>query len=254
MRFLDWHGAQTAKLIRAKKKIIALLNEQKQAIIHRAVTRGLDPNAKLKPSGIPWLGDVPEGWEIQRLGRLLDLTAGFAFKSSGFTDADDDIRLFRGHQRVTGKDTIDGDVVVHWPAEDAEVFSGFALRVGDIVVRWPIYFGGGFAGLALLDLLSRDGAFRAEKKPHFDVKAKHVVFLFMNGAPSQIDTFDPKPALDQYDGKALRPQEVTAGRLERPTGRPFDEDRRSRLRNTARAGWKSAASSLTPPSSPTICA
>jgi type I restriction enzyme S subunit len=67
VRFLDWHGAQTGKLIRAKKKIIALLNEQKQAIIHRAVTRGLDPNVRLKPSGIPWLGDVPEGWELKRL-------------------------------------------------------------------------------------------------------------------------------------------------------------------------------------------
>ncbi|MDQ0394972.1 restriction endonuclease subunit S [Labrys monachus] len=70
VRFLDWHGAQTAKLVRAKKKIIALLNEQKQAIIHRAVTRGLDPNAKLKPSGVPWLGDVPEGWEVKRLRNI----------------------------------------------------------------------------------------------------------------------------------------------------------------------------------------
>jgi type I restriction enzyme S subunit len=41
-RFLDWHSGQTAKLIRAKKKIIALLNEQKQAIIYRAATRGLE--------------------------------------------------------------------------------------------------------------------------------------------------------------------------------------------------------------------
>jgi type I restriction enzyme, S subunit len=71
VRFLDWHGAQTAKLIRAKKKIIALLNEQKQAIIHRAVTRGLDPNAKLKPSGLPLLGDIPEGWEVKPLKRWL---------------------------------------------------------------------------------------------------------------------------------------------------------------------------------------
>ncbi len=67
VRFLDWHGGQTAKLIRAKKKIIALLNEQKQGIIHRAVTRGLDPSLRLKPSGIPWLGDVPEGWEVAHL-------------------------------------------------------------------------------------------------------------------------------------------------------------------------------------------
>lgn len=79
VRFLDWHGAQTAKLIRAKKKIIALLNEQKQAIIHRAVTRGLDPNVRLKPSGIPWLGDVPEGWEVVPLKRIASFKSGAGF-------------------------------------------------------------------------------------------------------------------------------------------------------------------------------
>lgn len=67
VRFLDWHGGMTARLIRAKKRLIALLNKQKQAIIHHAVTRGLDPNATLKPSGVDWLGDVPEGWEVKPL-------------------------------------------------------------------------------------------------------------------------------------------------------------------------------------------
>lgn len=67
VRFLDWHGRQTAKLIRAKKKLIALLNEQKQAIIYNTVTRGLDPNVKLKFSGVPWLGDIPDGWKVKRL-------------------------------------------------------------------------------------------------------------------------------------------------------------------------------------------
>lgn len=66
VRFLDWHGAMTGKLIRAKRRLIALLNEQKQSIIHRAVTRGLDTAAKLKPSGVDWLGDVPEHWEVKR--------------------------------------------------------------------------------------------------------------------------------------------------------------------------------------------
>ncbi|MDY0130082.1 MAG: hypothetical protein RBR63_07845, partial [Methanosarcina vacuolata] len=50
--------------IRAKKKLIKLLEEQKQAIIHQAVTRGLDPNVKLKPSEVEWLGDVPEHWAV----------------------------------------------------------------------------------------------------------------------------------------------------------------------------------------------
>jgi len=66
VRFLDWATGRLERAIRAKRKVIALLNEQKQAIIHRAVTRGLDPSVPLKPSGIPWLGDIPQHWEIAR--------------------------------------------------------------------------------------------------------------------------------------------------------------------------------------------
>ena len=66
VKFLDYANGKIERAIRAKRKLIGLLNEQKQAIIHRAVTRGLDPNVKLKPSGIPWLGDVPEHWEVLR--------------------------------------------------------------------------------------------------------------------------------------------------------------------------------------------
>jgi type I restriction enzyme S subunit len=61
------------RLIRAKRRLIALLEEQKEAIIQRAVTRGLDPNVRLKPSGVPWLGDVPEGWELGPLRRWYDV-------------------------------------------------------------------------------------------------------------------------------------------------------------------------------------
>src|SRR5437870_2778708 len=79
---------------------------------------------------------------------------------------------------------------------------------------WQV--GGGFAGLALVDLLSRDGFFAARaaadapdrapyllapKAPHFAAKAKHAVFLFMNGAPSHVDTFDPKSELTRHHGK-----------------------------------------------------
>lgn len=66
VRFLDWANGRLERAIRAKRKVIALLNEQKQAIIHRAVTRGLDPFVPLKPSGIPWLGDIPQHWEVRR--------------------------------------------------------------------------------------------------------------------------------------------------------------------------------------------
>ena len=71
VRFLDHADRRIRRYIRAKQKLITLLEEQKQAIINRAVTRGLDPNVRLKPSGAEWLGDVPEHWEVRRLRYLI---------------------------------------------------------------------------------------------------------------------------------------------------------------------------------------
>lgn len=65
-RFLDHANGKIERAIRTKKKLIALLNEQKQAIIHRAVTRGLNLGVPLKPSGIQWLGDIPKNWDVRR--------------------------------------------------------------------------------------------------------------------------------------------------------------------------------------------
>ena len=67
IRYLDNTDQQIQAYISAKEKLIALLEEQRQAIIHQAVTRGLNPNVRLKPSGVEWLGDVPEHWEIRRM-------------------------------------------------------------------------------------------------------------------------------------------------------------------------------------------
>ena len=76
VRFLDHVDRRIRKYIRAKQKMIGLLEEQKQAIIHRAVTRGLDPDVPLKDSGVEWLGDVPEHWEVRQLGRMGQFTKG----------------------------------------------------------------------------------------------------------------------------------------------------------------------------------
>ena len=77
VRYLDYMDRRIRRYIRAKQKLIALLNEQKQAIIHQAVTRGLDPNVRFKPSGEEWLGEVPEHWEVRQLGRFITLQRGF---------------------------------------------------------------------------------------------------------------------------------------------------------------------------------
>ena len=75
-RFLDYANRRSERTIRAKRKVIALLNEQKQAIIHRAVTRGLDPTVPLKPSGVPWLGEIPQHWELRRFKFLARINSG----------------------------------------------------------------------------------------------------------------------------------------------------------------------------------
>ncbi len=68
--FLDEKTAQIDELIAKKQRQIELLDEQKAIRINHAVTRGLNPNAKLKPSGIEWIGDIPEHWEVKRVKHL----------------------------------------------------------------------------------------------------------------------------------------------------------------------------------------
>ena len=89
VRFLDHANRKIDGFIRAKRKLIGLLNEQKQAIIHHAVTRGLDPNVPLKPSGIPWLGDIPTHWESRKIKSLVS-TYG------GMTPSKDEAEFWKG--------------------------------------------------------------------------------------------------------------------------------------------------------------
>ena len=73
VRYLDHADRGIRRYVDAKERLIALLEEERQAVVTRAVTRGLDPNARLKPSGVPWLGDVPAHWEIRRLRTVAEM-------------------------------------------------------------------------------------------------------------------------------------------------------------------------------------
>jgi len=99
VRFLDHANRRIDQFIRSKKKLIALLNEQKQAIIHRAVTRGLDPGVKLKDSGVPWIGQIPAHWDVRRLK-----TALRGFRNGVFKRSDD---FGAGYPLVNVKDLFD---------------------------------------------------------------------------------------------------------------------------------------------------
>ena len=74
--FLDCETAKIDNLINEQKKLIELLKEKRQAVISTAVTKGLNPHAPMKDSGVEWLGEVPMGWEVIAIKRICDVRDG----------------------------------------------------------------------------------------------------------------------------------------------------------------------------------
>lgn len=84
--FLDYKTAKIDRFIFKKKQLIKLLNEQKAAIINDAVTKGLNPKAKMKSSGIEWLGEIPEHWEVRKLKGICKAYGRIGFRGYKTTD------------------------------------------------------------------------------------------------------------------------------------------------------------------------
>lgn len=76
VKYLAHVDRKIDRFIRSKRRMIELLNEQKQAIIHQAVTKGLDPAAPMKDSGVEWLGEIPAHWELSRLKDISQIERG----------------------------------------------------------------------------------------------------------------------------------------------------------------------------------
>ena len=75
-KFLDRKTGQIDELIRIKERRIELLQERRAALINQAVTKGLDPNVEMKPSGVEWIGEIPVHWEAKRLGYVSTIFKG----------------------------------------------------------------------------------------------------------------------------------------------------------------------------------
>ena len=81
--YLDAATSKIDEAIAQQQKMIDLLNERKQIIINNAVSKGLDPNVKMKPSGIDWIGDIPEHWEIRKARLCIIINNGSDPKLKG---------------------------------------------------------------------------------------------------------------------------------------------------------------------------
>ncbi len=102
--FLDRETAKIDELVREQRRLMELLKEKRQAVISHAVTRGLNPHAPMKPSGVEWLGDVPEHWAVISLKRFCDVRDG-THDTPQFIDTSDVSFPF-----VTSKDLMNGQV------------------------------------------------------------------------------------------------------------------------------------------------
>ena len=127
--FLDQKTGQIDELIRIKERRIELLQEQRTVLINQAVTKGLDPNVEMKPSGVEWIGDIPKPWTMTRLKYLGESIIGLSYKPENVTDDESGTLVLRASNIQNGKPSFLDNVYVN-----AEVDEKLRLKEGDILI------------------------------------------------------------------------------------------------------------------------
>lgn len=130
--FLDRETGKIDALVAEQEKLIALLKEKRQAVISYAVTKGLNPAAPMKDSGIEWLGKVPAHWKVGKCGFYLSILSGFAFPSAGFSHDESDTKLLRGIN--VGVSRLRWDETVYWDRSPNDGLDVYEMQAGDIVI------------------------------------------------------------------------------------------------------------------------
>ena len=110
--FLDQKTAQIDQAIALKQQQIEKLNEYKQIVIQNAVTKGLNPNATMKNSGVDWIGDIPEHWEVKKLKYIAKLKSGDTFNSDDFKSTGYPVFGGNGLRGYTDKFNNSGDYIL----------------------------------------------------------------------------------------------------------------------------------------------
>jgi type I restriction enzyme S subunit len=133
--FLDRETARIDALVEEQHRLIALLKEKRQAVISHAVTKGLDPNAPMKDSGVEWLGEVPAHWQVLSLARVTtakcDGPFGSGLKSEHYTD--EGVRVIRLQNiRASGFDGTDAAFIGESYYRDE--LGGHDVLSGDVLI------------------------------------------------------------------------------------------------------------------------
>jgi type I restriction enzyme S subunit len=128
LNFLDHETAKIDALIAEQQRLIELLQEKRQAVISHAVTKGLNPDAPMKDSGVEWLGEVPEHWEVRRLKNLLTRPLQYGANEAAELDDTDLPRFVRitdidetGRLRDDTFRSLPHDIAAPYLLEDGDV-------------------------------------------------------------------------------------------------------------------------------------
>ena len=129
--FLDRKTEQIDELIRIKERRIELLQEQRTTLINQVVTKGLDPNVEMKPSGVEWIGEIPAHWEVKRLKYVTKILPSNIDKHI-YPD-DIQVRLCN-YTDVYYNDYITVDTVLKKGSCKESEFAKFVLRKDDVII------------------------------------------------------------------------------------------------------------------------
>lgn len=127
--FLDRETAKIDALVAEQQRLIELLKEKRQAVISHAVTKGLNPDAPMKDSGIEWLGEIPAHWEVKKLKHLGVAITGLTYSPADVTEDDTGTLVLRSSNVQGGKIVFDDNVFVA-----TSIPSDLVTEVGDILI------------------------------------------------------------------------------------------------------------------------
>ncbi len=129
--FLDRKTAAIDALIEKKERLIALLAEKRSALIHQAVTKGLDPNVPMKDSGVPWIGEIPAHWRSMRLKHVSERVVVGIAAAATHAYVDDGVPILRStNVRANRIDEADVLQIAPWYSDQNR---SKYLRAGDLV-------------------------------------------------------------------------------------------------------------------------
>lgn len=201
--YLDQKITEIDKLISKKGQLIKLLEEEKTAVINQAITKGLDSGVRMKNSGVEWLGEIPEHWNVKQIKYVGKIINGYSFKSEDFVEKSGCRVLKIANIQNTRIDWTDDSYL---PELFYTAYENFQIMEGDLVfaLTRPIISSGIKASIVDSNEKILLNQRNSVLKPSKDLRVKWIYFLILNHFFKQqfeklIDSTGQQPNISSND-------------------------------------------------------